>query len=162
MPTEDDDIMGIEGLAKYLNLSKSTVYKLAQEGSLPSQKVGKHWRFRQETVNRWLDGELPGKPLSAELRPAEAKEPAVVTNAGDRLLSTYTERFSELHINLLKARWIETVDQFFSIAATPTGASGLASLLDLGDTEFSSWLAAFEKEILAALPSPAQDDGGAG
>ncbi len=41
----------------YLKLPKSTVYKLAQEGKIPGQKVGKHWRFRKEAIDRWLGDE---------------------------------------------------------------------------------------------------------
>jgi len=47
--------MTIEELAIYLKIAKSTLYKLAQEGKVPGQKVGKHWRFRKDTINRWLD-----------------------------------------------------------------------------------------------------------
>ena len=55
MPDDHKNVMGIEGLAKYLDVSKSTLYKLAQEGKLPGQKVGKHWRFRKETIDKWID-----------------------------------------------------------------------------------------------------------
>ena len=54
-PDTPKKIMNIEGLSKYLDVSKSTLYKLAQEGKVPGQKVGKHWRFRKETVDKWLD-----------------------------------------------------------------------------------------------------------
>jgi len=57
-------VLTIDELAKYLKISKSTLYKLAQEGSIPGQKVGKHWRFhkdavggRQEAFRRWSGGE---------------------------------------------------------------------------------------------------------
>jgi len=56
MSDEPKKILGIEGLSEYLDVSKSTLYKLAQQGKLPGQKVGKHWRFRQETIDKWLDG----------------------------------------------------------------------------------------------------------
>ncbi len=161
MSDREDDIMGIEGLAKYLNLSKSTVYKLAQEGSLPSQKVGKHWRFRQETVNRWLDGELAGKTVPDAVRPAQAPTPEAAKNAGDRVLGSFGGRFSDSQIEKLKGRWIETVDQFFSIASTPAGASGLAALLGMEGEEFAAWLKAFEAEIVSGA-APVQDDGGGG
>ncbi len=49
------DVMTIDELACYLQLSKSTLYKLAQERKVPGQKVGKHWRFRKEAIDRWLD-----------------------------------------------------------------------------------------------------------
>lgn len=49
------EIMNIEELAEYLKVSTSSLYKLAQRGDVPGQKVGKHWRFRKETIDRWLD-----------------------------------------------------------------------------------------------------------
>ena len=49
------DVMTIDELADYLQVSKSSLYKLAQDGSVPGQKVGKHWRFRKEAIDRWLD-----------------------------------------------------------------------------------------------------------
>ncbi len=47
-------VMTIDDLAKYLKISRSTLYKLAQEGKLPAQKVGRHWRFHREAVDAWL------------------------------------------------------------------------------------------------------------
>jgi len=53
-----DQVMTIEDLGIYLKLSKSTLYKLAQEGKVPGQKVGKHWRFRKDIIDDWL-GDVP-------------------------------------------------------------------------------------------------------
>jgi excisionase family DNA binding protein len=47
--------MTVEQLSVYLQIAKSTLYKLAQEGKVPGQKVGKHWRFRKDAIDRWLD-----------------------------------------------------------------------------------------------------------
>lgn len=52
--------MTIDDLAAYLQVSKSSLYKLAQEGKVPGQKVGKHWRFHRETIDRWLTGQVSG------------------------------------------------------------------------------------------------------
>lgn len=49
------EAMTIDDLASYLQLSKSSLYKLAQDGRVPGQKVGRHWRFRKEVIDRWLD-----------------------------------------------------------------------------------------------------------
>jgi len=64
MQTDEDQILTIEELANYLKVSKSTLYKLVQEGKVPGQKVGRHWRFRRETIDRWLDrtSDGPSKP----------------------------------------------------------------------------------------------------
>jgi len=53
--TGPPDVMTIDDLASYLQVSKSSLYKLAQGGKVPGQKVGKHWRFRRDTIDRWLD-----------------------------------------------------------------------------------------------------------
>lgn len=57
MDQDHNQIMTIEELAAYLKVSKSTLYKLVQAGKLPGQKVGKHWRFRRETIDKWLGEE---------------------------------------------------------------------------------------------------------
>lgn len=49
-----DKVMTITELSKYLKISRSTLYKLAQEGKLPAQKVGRHWRFHRDSVDEWL------------------------------------------------------------------------------------------------------------
>lgn len=55
MSSEPQQVMTIDELAEYLQVAKSTLYKLAQDGKVPGQKVGKHWRFRKEAIDRWLD-----------------------------------------------------------------------------------------------------------
>ncbi len=54
MAAPSDDIMTIDGLAEYLKISKSTLYKLVQDGKLPGQKIGKRWRFHKEAIDEWL------------------------------------------------------------------------------------------------------------
>lgn len=48
-------VMTIEEASKYLQIPLSSLYKLAQAGKIPCQKVGRHWRFRKETIDHWLD-----------------------------------------------------------------------------------------------------------
>lgn len=49
------DVLTIAELAAYVKVSKSTLYKLVREGKVPCQKVGRHWRFRKEAIDRWLE-----------------------------------------------------------------------------------------------------------
>lgn len=49
------EVFTINQLSRYLNVPKSTLYRLASEGKIPSHKVGRHWRFRREAVDQWLD-----------------------------------------------------------------------------------------------------------
>ncbi len=48
-------VLTIEEESKYLRIPLSSLYKLAQDGKIPCQKVGRHWRFRKETIDHWLD-----------------------------------------------------------------------------------------------------------
>jgi len=50
-----DNVMTAEELLRRVKeISTTTWYKLAQEGKLPSQKVGRHWRFHRDAVDTWL------------------------------------------------------------------------------------------------------------
>lgn len=52
---KNQEVLTIDELSKYLKIPKSTVYKLCQESRIPGQKVGRHWRFRKEVIDRWLE-----------------------------------------------------------------------------------------------------------
>ena len=54
MGGKPSDVMTIEDLSDYLKISKSTLYKLVREGKVPSQKIGRHWRFHKDAIERWL------------------------------------------------------------------------------------------------------------
>ena len=55
MDEKRGEVLTIEELSAYLKISKSTLYKLVREGRIPSQKVGRHWRFRKKAIDRWLE-----------------------------------------------------------------------------------------------------------
>jgi excisionase family DNA binding protein len=50
-------ILTIGEAAQYLRISSSSLYKLAQDGRIPCQKVGRHWRFHRDTLLRWIAGQ---------------------------------------------------------------------------------------------------------
>jgi len=54
MPAESQQILTIDELSEYLRISKSSLYKLAQDGKVPGQKVGRHWRFHRAAIDEWL------------------------------------------------------------------------------------------------------------
>jgi excisionase family DNA binding protein len=47
--------MNVQEVASYLRIPLSSVYKLAQQGKIPCQKVGRHWRFPRQRIDEWLD-----------------------------------------------------------------------------------------------------------
>ncbi|WP_447977025.1 helix-turn-helix domain-containing protein [Candidatus Nitrospira bockiana] len=50
----ETEILTVGEVARFLRVPKSTVYKLARLGDLPASKVGKHWRFLRQDVQRWI------------------------------------------------------------------------------------------------------------
>jgi excisionase family DNA binding protein len=52
---ENNKVLDIDQLSRYLKVPKSTLYRLVRENKIPSQKGGKHWRFSTAAVDRWLD-----------------------------------------------------------------------------------------------------------
>ncbi len=54
------EIMTIEEVAEYLRVPVSSLYKLAQQGKIPASKVGRHWRFRRQFIDRWINDQARG------------------------------------------------------------------------------------------------------
>ena len=52
------DIMNIEETSRYLRIPVSSLYKLAQSGKIPCQKIGRHWRFHRQTLDQWVAGKI--------------------------------------------------------------------------------------------------------
>jgi excisionase family DNA binding protein len=46
-------------VARYLRVSKETIYKLAQASKIPASKLGNQWRFKQDLVDQWLQTQTP-------------------------------------------------------------------------------------------------------
>jgi len=43
----------VEELSDYLQIHKSTIYRLLKEGKLPGFRVGSDWRFNIEEIERF-------------------------------------------------------------------------------------------------------------
>ena len=58
MPTTLPDTLSIREAGKYLRIPLRSMYKLAQEGKIPCEKMGWQWEFRKEVLDRWLESFL--------------------------------------------------------------------------------------------------------
>ena len=57
MENNHPDILTVKETAEFLRVPRGTVYKLAQGGLMPAQKVGRHWRFHRPAIIRWIAGQ---------------------------------------------------------------------------------------------------------
>jgi excisionase family DNA binding protein len=52
-----DNVFTVRELAMYLRMKPLTIYKHASAGKLPGFKVGSHWRFKKDTIDRWIESQ---------------------------------------------------------------------------------------------------------
>jgi len=50
-----DKWLTLEQIAEYLQMSTSSIYKMAQAKKIPSYKVGRQWRFKKEEIDKWVE-----------------------------------------------------------------------------------------------------------
>ena len=55
MPNTSSEIMTIQEASDFLRIPLSSLYKLAQLGKIPCQKVGRHWRFHKHALEKWFE-----------------------------------------------------------------------------------------------------------
>jgi excisionase family DNA binding protein len=49
-----EQLMTVQNLADYLQVTPKTVYRLLEHGSLPATRVGHLWRFDKDEIDAWL------------------------------------------------------------------------------------------------------------
>ena len=52
---EMDKWLTLQQIANYLQMSTSSIYKMAQAGKIPTYKVGRQWRFKREEIDEWVE-----------------------------------------------------------------------------------------------------------
>jgi len=50
----DDVLMTLKEVAKYLKISVHTIYKMVEYGRMPATRLGRQLRFRKSDVYKWL------------------------------------------------------------------------------------------------------------
>lgn len=62
--SEEDTIFDVQGLAKYLGVDPSWVYKAVQFHQVPFFKVGKYTRFRKSAIDKHIEKSMvfPASP----------------------------------------------------------------------------------------------------
>jgi excisionase family DNA binding protein len=50
----DYDILTMKEVCDILQVHPSTIYKLVRAGEIPAFRIGSDWRFRTDTILRWI------------------------------------------------------------------------------------------------------------
>ncbi len=59
-----EKLMTLSQLAEYLQLGKSTVYKMVQKGEIPGIKIANQWRFKKSEIDKWLQAQRGKRKVS--------------------------------------------------------------------------------------------------
>ena len=49
------EILTVREVADYLRVSRVTVWRWCQEGTIPASRIGRNWRIRRDDLVRLLD-----------------------------------------------------------------------------------------------------------
>ena len=56
--TDNNEIMKFEEVMEYLNIGKSTLYKLLRSGEITSFKIGKVWKIPRQSVEDYIKKQM--------------------------------------------------------------------------------------------------------
>ena len=59
--TDNNEIMKFEEVMEYLNIGKSTLYKLLRSGEITSFKIGKVWKIPRQSVEDYIKKQMKYK-----------------------------------------------------------------------------------------------------
>lgn len=64
---KEKDVMTLAEVARYLQLAKKTVLRMARQGKIPAAKVASQWRFLRPVINDWLAGQMQTSPVVRDI-----------------------------------------------------------------------------------------------
>ena len=53
----EESIMSVKGIAEYLGVDTSWVYKKVSFNEIPYFKLGKYTKFKKSQIDKWMDGQ---------------------------------------------------------------------------------------------------------
>ncbi len=60
---KNDKWLTIDELAEYLKVSRTKLYRMAQNHEIPASKIGALWRFDREEIDAWVKNQRQGPPI---------------------------------------------------------------------------------------------------
>ena len=99
-----NNMLTAKDVQQLLQVDRSTVYRMAEDGRLPAVKIGKQWRFPTDQLQQWLGSQVD---VSKHLSPVEengslaAVEPSAETELAKMLPLECVQLIQDSHAELL-------------------------------------------------------------
>jgi excisionase family DNA binding protein len=62
------EVMTLREASQYLGISPDTLYKYLSEKSIPAFKLGNRWRFKKDSLDRWMERKIERTEVVTESR----------------------------------------------------------------------------------------------
>jgi excisionase family DNA binding protein len=59
-------MMTLQEVADYLRVTRSTIHRLLKRNQIPGFRIGRHWRFNVEEIDRWCSSRASTKDPKAD------------------------------------------------------------------------------------------------
>jgi len=113
---QDDEILTIRDIAKYLKMNERSIYKLVHQGLIPTFRIASQWRFRKNLVDAWLESQmsspvnsLPEEDSHDTVISSLLKPEGVKTSLAGRRKNEILEELADL---MVEAHSIKDRDRF--------------------------------------------------
>jgi excisionase family DNA binding protein len=68
----EDRWQSVDEIAKYIGVSRDTIYTWVTQKGMPGHKVGRFWKFKKDEIDSWVrSGELTDVEFDAADRDSE-------------------------------------------------------------------------------------------
>jgi excisionase family DNA binding protein len=58
---EPAKLMTLQEVADYLRVTRSTIHRMMKRNEIPGFRIGRHWRFNLDEIDRWLSSRTLNK-----------------------------------------------------------------------------------------------------
>ncbi len=129
------EVMTLEEVADYLQVSEKSVLRMAQSGKIPAAKVASQWRFMRSVVDDWLMAQMeipsvrsaptrkePARlPLLTELMPETLMNLEIQPDGKENVLTQLVEPLRTSKLLRQHRRFLESVLERESLVSTAIG-----------------------------------------
>ncbi len=129
------EVMTLEEVADYLQVSQKSILRMAQTGKIPAAKVASQWRFMRSVVDDWLMAqmeipsvrssasgrEVPKLPPLPELMPPEVMNLDIPPGSKESVLKQLIEPLKKRRILRQHRRFLDSLLQREQIVSTGIG-----------------------------------------
>ena len=129
------EVMTLEEIAEYLQVSEKSVLRMAQSGKIPAAKVASQWRFMRSVVDDWLMAQMeipsvrsaptrreqPKLPLLTELIPPALMNLAVTPDNKENVLKQLVQPLRTARVLRQNRRFLDSVLERERLVSTAIG-----------------------------------------